>query len=42
MHVDLSTEMHNRLAGNKVWRFNRVLCAENSGLGDLRIKVAAI
>lgn len=41
MYVELSTETHNRLSGNKVWSFNRVLRAENSGLGDFRIKVAA-
>lgn len=41
VHIDLSTEMHNRLAGNKVWSFSRMLCAENSGLGGFRIKVAA-
>lgn len=37
MRVDLSTEVHNRPAENQVWRFNRVLCAENSGPGGLRI-----
>lgn len=37
--MKLSTEIHNRLAGNKVWRFNRVFCAENSGSGGLRIMV---
>lgn len=40
MRIDLSTEIHNRLAGNKVWRFNRMFCAENSGLEPQNIKGA--
>lgn len=40
VQAELSTEVHNRLGGNEVQRFNSVLCAENRDLGALRSKVA--
>lgn len=40
VQVELSTEVHNKLGGNEVKRFNSVLCAENRGSGALRSIVA--